>query len=467
MRKIVTAFIALLCYLTTILLIGCATASNSGGFATVSTTQALDQNSDSKRADMTTLRLMSRAALDDVELNNYLTTLLNRLESARGAPCNCSIIADAFGGYEAYTFPNNTIVISAGAIAQIKYEDELVALISHELAHVYNGDTQKAKTQEFSTAALRTVMGAAAFSGATIGIASHLLSDSSEIFMDNVVYLQWNQEQEAEADRFGIELMAKAGYSPTGMKTAIRKLNEYASHITFTTAACKSLTGGGKIDASDVSCNAANLLSNNEGEHGNVESRFNAVSANCKKLSVDIRRREMKPMPKRFESADYLLSLSKYLDSYLSNGSAVALRNANDRFLYTQLPKSIQENGAVLSQLRLLAEKNRNQERYDNFTVLMLACPQKTADNYYQLLQRADVRRDRDAVIRHIDQMHSDFGQIQSMIPIEFYLATKYGLPMRQLEMYAKCLSLIAMSASQYKLCTEVERLGKHGNYKW
>lgn len=87
--------------------------------------------------DIRQLRQMDRTPILDPNLIGFVQRVRQRLETAWGTPCNCVVVVDSFSGYEAYSLSTTTIVVSAGLIAQASSEDEVAAVIAHELGHVY------------------------------------------------------------------------------------------------------------------------------------------------------------------------------------------------------------------------------------------------------------------------------------------------------------------------------------------
>ena len=96
-----------------------------------------------------------RTVLKDQSVLTYVEGILKRLEATHGKPCECQVVVDTSPGYEAYTVSANTIVLSSGAISQAESEDEVAALIGHELYHVYENDVLDSMLQDGAIAALR------------------------------------------------------------------------------------------------------------------------------------------------------------------------------------------------------------------------------------------------------------------------------------------------------------------------
>lgn len=100
-------------------------------------------------------------------------------------------------------------------------DDELMAIIGHEIGHVVHADVKHAMKNAYLSSAARNAAGAA--EGSTLA----KLSDSQ---LGEVVTAftgaQFSQKQEYEADEYGFEFSVKNGFSPYGMGNSLNKLVE-------------------------------------------------------------------------------------------------------------------------------------------------------------------------------------------------------------------------------------------------
>ena len=108
----------------------------------------------------------------------------------------------------AYCMPGGKIMVYSGLIDKLKLSDaELATVIGHEMAHALREHSREAVSRAYAEQ-----MGLGAL-GALAG-----LSDSSVKLaglISNVTFtLPRSRVQESEADRIGLELMARAGYDP-------------------------------------------------------------------------------------------------------------------------------------------------------------------------------------------------------------------------------------------------------------
>jgi predicted Zn-dependent protease len=123
----------------------------------------------------------------------------------------------------AYCMPGGKIMVYTGLIEQLHATDaELAAVIGHEIAHALREHSRerisRAYAEQLALAGIAVATGA---SEATMQLASQV---SAVTFQ-----LPHSREQEAEADRIGLELMARAGYDPNSAVTLWQKMGKLSS----------------------------------------------------------------------------------------------------------------------------------------------------------------------------------------------------------------------------------------------
>ncbi|MET0533722.1 MAG: M48 family metallopeptidase [Steroidobacter sp.] len=123
----------------------------------------------------------------------------------------------------AYCMPGGKIMVYTGLIDVVKPTDaELAAVIGHEIAHALREHSRERLSRAY--AEQMVLAGVAIATGAqqtTMELASQI---SAVTFT-----LPHSREQEAEADRIGLELMARAGYDPNAAVTLWQKMSKGGS----------------------------------------------------------------------------------------------------------------------------------------------------------------------------------------------------------------------------------------------
>ncbi len=120
----------------------------------------------------------------------------------------------------AYCMPGGKIMVYTGLIEQLHATDaELAAVIGHEISHALREHSRerisRAYAEQLALAGIAVATGA---TDATMQLASQV---SAVTFQ-----LPHSREQEAEADRIGLELMARAGYDPNAAISLWQKMGK-------------------------------------------------------------------------------------------------------------------------------------------------------------------------------------------------------------------------------------------------
>lgn len=97
-------------------------------------------------------------------------------------------------------------------------DDELLAIIGHEIGHVVHRDTKKSMQKAYMASAARDVLSSA---GGTVGtLSSSVLGDLAESY----VSAQFSQKQEYAADEYGFAFTVEHDRNPYSMYNALSKL---------------------------------------------------------------------------------------------------------------------------------------------------------------------------------------------------------------------------------------------------
>ena len=102
-------------------------------------------------------------------------------------------------------------------LMDVMTDDELMAIIGHEIGHVVHQDTKNALVKAYMTSAAADLIGAAGSVGA---VAQGLAGNIAEAFIG----AQFSQKQEYAADDYGFKFAINAGRSPYSMCNALEKL---------------------------------------------------------------------------------------------------------------------------------------------------------------------------------------------------------------------------------------------------
>jgi beta-barrel assembly-enhancing protease len=165
--------------------------------------------------------------LEDPEISEYISALGWKLAAASNTkPQELEFFLINDARINAFALPGGYIGINAGLLLAASTESEVAGVMGHELAHV----TQRhiARTVEGSQAAnLATwaaVLAAILIGSADPDVVIGALSLGQAINYQRQV--NYTRAHELEADRIGIQTMARAGFAPEGMVSFFTKLEQ-------------------------------------------------------------------------------------------------------------------------------------------------------------------------------------------------------------------------------------------------
>lgn len=186
-------------------------------------------------------------ALEDDYLESYLHQLLYKLyptkiDNRRHEQLKATIIKDH--NPNAYIFANGALYITTGMLSSINSEEELIAILAHEVAHyvldhsIYNIN-QKAKREkraEFWTGVATAVAATADVYMATqneyhvpgaLTLGTAVAASSIASSVTERLGVQYSREQEFLADECAVEILNLLRYESTSLGVALSKMKNY------------------------------------------------------------------------------------------------------------------------------------------------------------------------------------------------------------------------------------------------
>jgi predicted Zn-dependent protease len=116
----------------------------------------------------------------------------------------------------AFALPGGFVTVNSGLLESAETADEIAAVLAHEIFHVERRHGTQRMLRELGA----SVVLSAIFGGTNVALPAQTAHD--------LVSNAYDRDQEAEADRLGLELMVKAGLDPMGMSRFFDRLAKSA-----------------------------------------------------------------------------------------------------------------------------------------------------------------------------------------------------------------------------------------------
>jgi predicted Zn-dependent protease len=165
--------------------------------------------------------------LDDLEVSEYIQAVGSSLAArAREGTLKFTFFVVKDPSINAFALPGGFVGVNSGLILATASESELAGVLAHEVSHVTQRHMAR-KMQAASRASLTST--AAMLASILLGAIAH----SSDVGMAGVMagtsamqqqQLNYSRENEFEADRVGISVLAAAGYDPYAMSAFFETL---------------------------------------------------------------------------------------------------------------------------------------------------------------------------------------------------------------------------------------------------
>ena len=155
----------------------------------------------------------------DPEWQTYVSELGERLlNSIEGVEQTYTFTVVDQSLVNAWATPDAYIFVTRGILSFLSTEDELAAVLGHEIGHVVGKHSKRSVSNKRLGTALGLLGALATGSGSTITLANSLTSAS---------IASYGRQYELEADQFGASLLNKAGYDPMAALNAIMVLQDH------------------------------------------------------------------------------------------------------------------------------------------------------------------------------------------------------------------------------------------------
>jgi len=135
-------------------------------------------------------------------------------------------------GINAFAAPAGAVALNSGLILAARSADEVAGVLAHEVSHVTQNHLVRGleEAQRISVPMMLATLGLVLVGGATGSMDAETAQGllMTGIGLSQQSQINYTRQNEAEADRIGIQLMSRAGYDPIGMAAFFDTLNRWS-----------------------------------------------------------------------------------------------------------------------------------------------------------------------------------------------------------------------------------------------
>ncbi len=165
--------------------------------------------------------------LKNAEAGRYLNLVGQLLAVRSGRP-------QTFGGYHfamldseeinAFAAPGGIVLLTRGLVKTAGSEDELAAVVAHEVCHVVARDAVRAiKSERMKALGMFTAQEMAGSSSKVFEVFQNSIADISNTLLQK----GYSRGQEKDADLAALDLLAAAGYDPNALRRMLEKMQAF------------------------------------------------------------------------------------------------------------------------------------------------------------------------------------------------------------------------------------------------
>ena len=179
--------------------------------------------------DVRNQRARGYGLVDMPEMQTYLSGLLQKVKQSAGvADWPGAVYLTAATELEAYSTGAGNVYVSLPWLKSMESEDEMIALLAHELGHVYM-DSHKLESTITTSDDMAKWTGVAVALARKAGSATGWTQVDSLMaayeFGKNTLAPAWGRNEEENADTFGATISLQLGYSfPSGYKAFLERM---------------------------------------------------------------------------------------------------------------------------------------------------------------------------------------------------------------------------------------------------
>lgn len=127
----------------------------------------------------------------------------------------------------AFAAPGGFVIVTSGALKAARNEDELAAVLAHEIAHVMRGHALGTiKKSRWGGVYKEFLDSSVQLDSRALGNLTQVFSGSMNDMIDAMTVKGYSRDTEYEADRVGLAIMVRAGYDPGAFVRYLQTLEQ-------------------------------------------------------------------------------------------------------------------------------------------------------------------------------------------------------------------------------------------------
>lgn len=122
----------------------------------------------------------------------------------------------------AFALPGGQVFITRGLLTRLSSDAQVAGVLGHEVGHVVH----RHAAEQMAKGQLGQLLGAAAGVAADDGQGRGQRTAAVAVMVNQMMQLRYSRQDESEADRYGVDAMAEAGYQPRAMLEVLEILKQ-------------------------------------------------------------------------------------------------------------------------------------------------------------------------------------------------------------------------------------------------
>lgn len=207
MRKISKGRLLMLAAVAGVLIVACATSPTGRHQLMLVSDAEVEKMGVSSFQDLKKKVPATKSAKESAYVQcvaRQITTVVPTMAWAERVPASWEVVTFESDEVNAFALPGGKIGVYTGLLKVAGTQDQLAAVIGHEVSHVLAGHSAERVSNQM----------AAGLGVGVVGIATGVSSDALGQAANAFFILPFSRSHETEADLLGMDLMATAGFDP-------------------------------------------------------------------------------------------------------------------------------------------------------------------------------------------------------------------------------------------------------------